>query len=44
VLNQLMRGLLLLERPLARASALPFGSSLIAVAERPREAVVTSAR
>jgi SAM-dependent methyltransferase len=44
VLNGLMRGLLRLERPLVRAGVLPFGSSLIAVAERPREAVVTSAR
>jgi SAM-dependent methyltransferase len=43
VLNALMRGLLRLERPLVRASVLPFGTSLIAVAERPRDLVVTSA-
>ena len=36
VLNGLMRALLRLERPLVRAGVLPFGSSLIAVAERPR--------
>ena len=42
VLNGLMRAVLQLERPLVRAGALPFGSSLIAVAERPRGAVVTS--
>lgn len=35
-LNALMRGVLRLERPLVRAGLLPFGSSLIAVAERPR--------
>jgi SAM-dependent methyltransferase len=35
-LNGLMRGVLRLERPLVRAGALPFGSSLVAVAERPR--------
>jgi SAM-dependent methyltransferase len=44
VVNGLMSALLRLERPLVRASLLPFGSSLIAVAERPRQAVVTSAR
>jgi hypothetical protein len=36
VLNGLMRAVLRLERPLVRAGLLPFGSSLIAVAERPR--------
>ncbi len=36
VVNGLMRALLRLERPLVRAGALAFGSSLIAVAERPR--------
>lgn len=36
VLNGLMRALLRLERPLVRAGVLPFGSSLVAVAERPR--------
>jgi SAM-dependent methyltransferase len=36
VLNGAMRALLRLERPLARAGVLPFGTSLIAVAERPR--------
>lgn len=36
VLNGLMRALLRLERPLVRAGALPFGTSLVAVAERPR--------
>ncbi len=36
VLNGVMRALLRLERPLVRAGLLPFGSSLIAVAERPR--------
>ncbi len=36
VLNGLMRALLRLERPLVRGGWLPFGSSLIAVAERPR--------
>jgi 2-polyprenyl-3-methyl-5-hydroxy-6-metoxy-1,4-benzoquinol methylase len=36
LLNGVMRGLLRLERPLVRAGVLPFGSSLIAVAERPR--------
>jgi SAM-dependent methyltransferase len=36
VLNGLMRAALRLERPLVRASLLPFGSSLIAVAARPR--------
>jgi SAM-dependent methyltransferase len=44
VVNGLMSGLLRLERPLVRASLLPLGSSLIAVAERPRKAVVTSPR
>ena len=44
VLNGLMRALLRLERPLVRAGRLPFGSSLIAVAEKPRDAVVTSVR
>jgi SAM-dependent methyltransferase len=40
-LNALMRGVLALERPLVRRGALPFGSSLVAVAARPagREAV-----
>jgi SAM-dependent methyltransferase len=36
VLNGLMRAGLRLERPLVRAGYLPFGSSLIAVAARPR--------
>jgi SAM-dependent methyltransferase len=36
VLNGVMRALLRLERPLVRAGGLPFGTSLIAVAERPR--------
>jgi SAM-dependent methyltransferase len=36
VLNTLMRAVLRLERPLVRAGLLPFGSSLVAVAERPR--------
>jgi SAM-dependent methyltransferase len=36
VLNGLMLALLRLERPLVRAALLPFGSSLVAVAERPR--------
>ena len=36
VLNGVMRALLRLERPLVRAGVLPFGSSLVAVAERPR--------
>jgi SAM-dependent methyltransferase len=36
VLNALARAVLRLERPLVRAGLLPFGSSLIAVAERPR--------
>jgi SAM-dependent methyltransferase len=36
VLNGLMRGVLRLERPLVRTALLPFGSSLIAVAERPQ--------
>jgi SAM-dependent methyltransferase len=36
VLNGLMRAVLRLERPLVRAGLLPFGSSLIAVAARPR--------
>lgn len=36
VLNGLMRAVLRLERPLVRAGVLPFGSSLIAVAARPR--------
>jgi SAM-dependent methyltransferase len=48
VLNGLMRALLRLERPLVRAAALPFGTSLVAVAERPRAArpsgAVTSPR
>ena len=35
-LNRLMRAVLALERPLVRAGRLPFGSSLIAVAARPR--------
>jgi len=35
-LNGLMRTMLRLERPLVRAGLVPFGSSLIAVAERPR--------
>ncbi len=35
-LNRLMRAVLALERPLVRAGGLPFGSSLIAVAARPR--------
>jgi len=35
-LNELMRAVLRLERPLVRAGLLPFGSSLIAVAARPR--------
>lgn len=38
VLNGLMRALLRLERPLVRAGALPFGTSLVAVAERSRAA------
>jgi SAM-dependent methyltransferase len=38
VLNGLMRALLRLERPFVRAGALPFGTSLVAVAERPRTA------
>jgi SAM-dependent methyltransferase len=37
VLNGAMRALLRLERPLARAGLLPFGTSLLAVAERPRD-------
>jgi SAM-dependent methyltransferase len=36
VLNGMMRTLLRLERPMIRAEALPFGTSLIGVAERPR--------
>ncbi len=36
VMNGLMRAVLRLERPLVRAGLLPFGSSLIAVAARPR--------
>jgi SAM-dependent methyltransferase len=36
VLNGIMRGVLRLERPLVRTALLPFGSSLIAVAARPR--------
>lgn len=47
VLNGMMRALLRLERPLVLAGALPFGSSLIAVAERPRAkaaSAVTSSR
>jgi hypothetical protein len=36
VLNGTLRALLRLERPLVRAGLLPFGMSLIAVAERPR--------
>jgi SAM-dependent methyltransferase len=35
-LNRLMRTLLRLERPLVRAGLLPFGTSLVAVAERPQ--------
>jgi hypothetical protein len=35
-LNGLMRAVLRLERPLVRSGRLPFGSSLIAVAARPR--------
>jgi SAM-dependent methyltransferase len=35
-LNRLMRAVLALERPLVRAGRLPFGSSLIAIAARPR--------
>ncbi len=35
-LNGLMRALLRLERPLVLRGALPFGTSLVAVAERPR--------
>ncbi len=35
-LNALMRGVLRLERPLVRRGVLPFGSSLVAVAEKPR--------
>ena len=35
-LNELVRAVLRLERPLVRAGLLPFGSSLIAVAARPR--------
>lgn len=38
VLNDLMRALLRLERPLVRRGLLPFGSSLVAVAARPRTA------
>jgi SAM-dependent methyltransferase len=47
VLNPLLRALLRLERPLVRAALLPFGMSLIAVAERPPGApanAVASAR
>ena len=44
VVNGLLRALLRLERPLVRAGLLPFGSSLIAVAEKPLADVVTSAR
>ena len=47
VLNGLMRGAAALERPLVRAGVLPFGSSLVAVAERPRPrrvSAVTSSR
>ena len=36
VLNGLARAVLRLERPLVRAGVLPFASSLIAVAARPR--------
>ncbi len=36
VLNGLMRALLRLERPLVRAGVLPFGTSIVAVAQRPR--------
>jgi SAM-dependent methyltransferase len=36
VLNGVARAVLRLERPLVRAGLLPFGSSLIAVAQRPR--------
>jgi SAM-dependent methyltransferase len=45
-LNGVMRALLRLERPLVRSGALPFGTSLIAVAERPRlgGSAVTSSR
>ncbi len=35
-LNGLVQAVLRLERPLVRAGLLPFGSSLIAVAARPR--------
>jgi SAM-dependent methyltransferase len=35
-LNRVVRGILTLERPLVRAGRLPFGSSLVAVAARPR--------
>jgi SAM-dependent methyltransferase len=42
LLNGAMRALLRLERPLVRAGALPFGTSLIAVAAKPRDPVVTS--
>ena len=35
-LNALMLGVLRLERPLVRRGVLPFGSSLVAVAEKPR--------
>jgi hypothetical protein len=41
VLNGMLRALLRLERPLVRAGVLPFGMSLIAVAERPRGAAGT---
>ena len=41
--NGVMRAMLRLERPLVRSGLLPFGSSLIAVAEKPRAGVVTSA-
>jgi SAM-dependent methyltransferase len=43
VLNPLLLALLRLERPVVRRGGLPFGSSLIAVAERPAAAAVTSA-
>lgn len=42
--NGVVRELLRLERPLVRRGLLPFGSSLIAVAEKPTSGVVTSAR
>jgi hypothetical protein len=36
-LNQAMSAVLAFERPLVRLGGMPFGSSLIAVASRPRE-------